>query len=149
MKEIRLQELVYGDALGSLVFLTRTRAEELSKVGEMIQREPTWGEFRAQMSVRIREEVKDWYPADALPDDNEPFDASWIYDGDWPFPHQEQIALLPKDVLALGSIEATTFNGDRLDLPYAAEADIVQRLRDHGYGVERDDRLIRLACCDV
>ena len=144
-----IKDLVYGDALGSLVFLPRTRAEDLVEVHKILRSDPTWGEFRRSVSARIRAETDAWFETDARPSDDEPFRAPWPFDDDWPFPQQEQIKLLPRDVVALGNIEETTLSGKRLDFPYAAEAEIVKLLVRHGYTVVRDDALVKRACDDT
>ncbi len=144
-----MEDLVYGEALGSLVFLRRTRARDLATVGALLKRDVTWGNVRASVSPSLFKEIQERYPDDELPPNEEPFDAEWMDEISWPFPHQEQIALLPRDVVALGSIEETVFDGERLDIPTAAEAAAIERLRAHGYNVERDDALVRRACFDV
>jgi hypothetical protein len=141
-----VEDLVYGEALGSIVFMRRTRARDLATVGALLERDVTWGNVRASVSPSFFKEIQEVYPDDELPPDEAPFDAEWMDESSWPFLHQEQIALLPKDVVALGSIEDTVFDGERLDIPTAAEAAAIERLRAHGYNVERDDDLVKLAC---
>jgi hypothetical protein len=139
------KDLVYGDVLGNLVFLTRTRATDLVEVQRIVRTRPTWGEFRRSVSLRIRTETDRWFDSDSAASDDEPFEAP----EDWPFPAQEQIEWLPKDVVTLGRIVDTVLSGEKLDFPHAAEAEIVKRLLRHGYEVERDDDLVKRACDEI
>jgi hypothetical protein len=139
-----VKELVYGDALGSFVYMTRQRAEDLEQVNKAVRLGGTWGEFRKRVPPRIAKElvrtfgrIRNGEPFDELPGD-----------GDWPFPHHAQIELLPNDVVELGTIVPTVINDERLEFPYAAEGQIRKRLRAHGYKVVKNNRLIRAACDD-
>lgn len=136
-----MRVLVYGDVLGSFVFLTKERAEDLEALYKVLRPGLSWRAFRKQVPARIIREIVRIYGKQAD-------DEAWALpaDGDWPFPQQEQIDLLPKDVLELGVIESTVFNGDVLQLSPSKESEILKRLRAHGFTVTRDDRLVCAAC---
>jgi hypothetical protein len=93
-------------------------------------------------------ETDQWFDVNTLPLDDESFSVPEPIKG-WPFLQKDQIKLLPKDVLALGTIEETTQSGKRLNFPYEAEAEIVRRLLSDGYNVERDDNLVKRACGEI
>ena len=141
-----IKDLVYGLVLDGLVYIPRTRAEDLAQVHKMLRSDPTWGEFRKGVSSRINAETEKWFDGSNLPSDDVPFAAPWPFDDDWPFPQQEQIRVLPRDVVALGRIEATTLSGERLQLPVAAESEILRILLAQDYRAQRNDALVKSAC---
>ena len=139
-----MEKLVYGHSLGSLVFMTETRANDYVCLRELDSRpDMTWGELRHSLP-----RLAGFLPSEGEVADTELLSSdAWgspISDY-WPFPHSEQLDLLPKDVIALGEIEDTG-EGDRLYLDTADEDEIVRRLRSHGYEVRRDDALVAEAC---
>ncbi len=136
------KQLVYGKALGGLLFLTRLEAQDLAQFNELRGVVKTWGEFRRRVSPRILARITGGV-ADAIPD-SDPFADHDPKSDYWPFPNSDQLDFLPKDVVELGEV-TDTGEGDRLDLPIDKEAEIVKRLRCHGFEVERDDALVRAA----
>lgn len=135
------KQLVYG-GIGGLLFFRRVGAEDLGQFNELRRTVKTWGEFRRRVSPRILAKVSDDDTA-AIPD-SDPFAKHDPVSDYWPFPNSEQLDFLPDDVIELGEV-TDTGEGDRLDLPLANEAEIVRRLRCHGYDVERDDTLVTAA----
>jgi hypothetical protein len=140
-------QLVYGLGLGSLVFMTPTRAKDLSKVHEAVRKAKTWGEFRRLVPHRILTELAGFI-GDQLPGADDALDVPGYSDGDWPFPAQNQLEWMPNDVLELGNIVETTLNGETIEFPESREHEIVRRLQSHGWTVRRDDRLVRSALDD-
>jgi hypothetical protein len=136
------KQLVYGEALGGLLFLRRVDAEDLAQFNELRRTAKTWGEFRRLVSPRILARVSDEDTA-AIPD-SDPFADHDPTSDYWPFPNSEQLEFLPEDVIELGEV-TDTGEGDRLDLSLANETEIVRRLRCHGYDVARDDALVGMA----
>ena len=123
-----IRNLVYGEVLGSLVYIPRIRAEDLVQVHTILRANPTWGEFRDGVSPRINAETGKWFEGSHLPSYDEPFAAPWPFDDDLPFPQQEQIQVLPRDVITLSQIKTTTLSGERLEIPIAAEFTILKIL---------------------
>lgn len=143
-----MRDLVFGEALGSLVFMTRTRAQDLATVQKVISTARTWGDFRKQAPLRILDELRTLIGVQQ-PSDDEPLEIPGYGDGDWPFPHQEQLRLLPPQVVAMGQFSDTIFNGERLDLPVSRAGEIAATLKSLGYDVERDDDLVKAACGEM
>jgi hypothetical protein len=67
-----------------------------------------------------------------------------VADGDWPgMVTSRALTLLPKEIKArFGKDVDTAFNGDYLEIPLAAEGELVAALRERGFEVTRDDDLI-------
>lgn len=84
------------------------------------------------------------YPADD--DLLDIHDVSCVADGDWPpMVTTRAFDLLPKDLQArFGGSADTTLNGDYLEIPLDCEAEIVAALRERGFEVRRDDKLINI-----
>lgn len=139
-----MEDLIYGDALNSLIFMTKQRAEDYEKLYKGLRAHSTWGELRKSVPAKIVKELVRRY---GKLNGAERFELNG--DGDWPFPQQEQLEFLPKDVAALGEIQSTVFNGDMIEFPYNNEQEIVSRLRAHGFKVVKNDRLVRAACNDL
>ena len=144
-KMLAMKDLVYGDAVGNLVFMTRARAEDLAAMRSAKSAAKTWGDFKRLAPASIVLEVNRMMAGDESGDDD-PVAIPGYEDGDWPFPQQEQIQLLPDDVIQLGDIGQTIYNGERLDFAAEREAEIVAKLEMHGFHVERDDKLVQAAC---
>jgi hypothetical protein len=140
------EDLVYGYALLSLVFMTRTRAEDLAKVHPAIAASKTWGEFRRLVPGRIVTELEGI--TQEHPADSDRLNVWGYDDGDWPATSQAQLEWMPDDVVELGSIVETILNGDSLEFSESNEREIVRRLEAHGWKVHRDDALVRLAMDD-
>jgi hypothetical protein len=138
------RDLVYGEALGGIVFLTHVRARQLAQMYEARRAAKTWGEFKRNISSDILREIgtRD-DDGDAIPDSDSFADHDPVSDM-WPFPSSEQIEILPDDVIDLGELSDTS-EGDRLDIPVSAEAEALKRLHYHGVKVERDDALVKAA----
>jgi hypothetical protein len=143
------RHLVYGHAQahGGLAFADAETAAEEAREIVAIASARTWGEAR---NVAVRHT---WNPAgpeyvelDEHGDD-EPFDINElgaVADGDWPkMVTSRGLTLLPKDLQArFGQDVDTVFNGDYLEIPLAAEGELVAALRERGFEVTRDDALI-------
>ncbi|GII22708.1 hypothetical protein Pme01_23050 [Planosporangium mesophilum] len=123
-----------------------TAAEEANEI-VAIASARTWGEAR---SVAVRHT---WNPAGPEyveldeHDDAEPFDINElgaVADGNWPkMVTSRGLTLLPKDLQTrFGTNADTVFNGDYLEIPLAAEAELVAALRERGLEMTRDDDLI-------
>ena len=110
----------------------------------LIEESKTWGEFLYALPPHIDSEVKS--NLDASDDPKRKFEADGVpgyADGDWPaFPNQLMIDFLPKSVIAMGKIESTIFNGDRLDIPERNASAACAELRRLGWNVERDDQKV-------
>jgi len=109
-----------------------------------IEESKTWGEFLNSLPPHIDSEVKS--NLDASDDPKRKFEADGVpgyADGDWPaFPNQLMIDFLPKSVIAMGKIESTIFDGDRLDIPERNASAACAELRRLGWNVERDDQKV-------
>ncbi|GAA2648099.1 hypothetical protein [Paractinoplanes durhamensis] len=84
--------------------------------------------------------------ADDHPDDS-PFDINEltaVIEGDWPkMVTGRTLDVLPEDLQEqFGNRQDTSLNGDYLEIPAAAEKDLVAALRARGHQVTRDDDLI-------
>jgi len=137
-----LEELVYGHSLGSLVFLYRTTAEDYAKLRTLSRTAKTWGDLRSALP-----RLRDHFPSVREVPNREPLKGeltSGPISDYWPFPHSEQIDILPADVVDLGEIDDTG-EGDRLYLDDKLEPEILRRLTAHGIKFERDDDLVQAA----
>lgn len=123
--------------------MIRQRAVNYEKLYRGLQAHNTWREFRKSVPAEIVTEIIRRYRE---VDDDERFELDG--GGDWPFPRQEQLDFLPNDVVALGELQSTVFNGDMLEFSYSKEQEIVSRLRAHGFKVVKNNRLVRAACND-
>ncbi|MEU4244468.1 hypothetical protein [Actinoplanes sp. NPDC026619] len=67
-----------------------------------------------------------------------------MIEGDWPpMVTSRALDLLPSELLArFGHRMDTSLNGDFLEIPVAAEAELLVALRERGFTVTRDDELI-------
>jgi hypothetical protein len=117
---------------GYLVFIRRTRAEDLARDPDAVGRASTWGEFRSLLPVTFANELEQSLQdaeVDA-PDDAEALDTDRIPghgDGDWPaWPAQEAIEWVPAEVSTRFGLEAdSVLSGPFLQLDPAREAEIV------------------------
>jgi hypothetical protein len=143
------RSLVYGHAQlhDCLAFADAETAAEEAREIVAIASARTWGEAR---SVAVRHTWNPVAPEDEDEDehgDDAPFDIFDVgsaADGDWPrMVTSRAFALLPKDLQArFGSDVDTALNGDFLEIPLAAEDELVTALRERGFEVTRDDDLI-------
>lgn len=140
------RKLVYGHARAHdcLAFADADTAVEEAAEIAAIASARTWGEAR---KVAVRHT---WNPTDEGyegNDDHEPFnisDVGAVSEGDWPkMVTSRALALLPKDLQARHAKDVpTVLNGDYLEIPLAAETELVAALRERGFEVTRDDDLI-------
>jgi hypothetical protein len=117
----------------------------------------TWGEFRRAAPAEFVEEVDDRIRTaiDAgmereWPGDQDVLDHSMVpgaSDGDWPFPHQDMLDLVPEEIAdRFGGVIATTLNGDLLAImPEEIDA-FVQAMTDAGFTCVRNDHAVSKAC---
>ncbi|MEV4344999.1 hypothetical protein AB0J83_11030 [Actinoplanes sp. NPDC049596] len=144
---INTRKLVYGHAElhDCLAFADGETAAEEAREIVAIASARTWGEARAVESRHI------WNPAapefDDEHDDDAPFkinDLGTVIEGNWPpMVTARALRLVPKDLREqFGHLMDTVHNGDYLEVPLTAEAGLVAALRDRGYEVVRDDKLI-------
>ena len=139
MKE---RSLVYGEELGSLVFLPEHVAIETAEELDQIRMLRTYGDARAFTARRI------WVPG--LDDDDEHSDED-AYDvsatpefqgGDWP-PLSATIALddLPDDLEDVGEQRDSMGSVPRLFIDPVTEGEVLRYVRSLGYTAHRDDSL--------
>jgi hypothetical protein len=142
--------LVYGHAesYDCLAFADATTAAEEAAEIVAIATARTWGEARA---VPARHTWNPAGPESAGDPSDHPDDESFdiralrpVIDGDWPsMVTSRALTLLPQDLQArFGTNTATALNGDFLELPVTAEAELVAALQERGFEVTRDDDLI-------
>jgi hypothetical protein len=141
---------VYGVARHHkcLAFADANTAGEEAREIAAIASARTWGEAR-QVTARHT-----WNPAspeyESGPDeheDDEPFDIlqlGAVIDGDWPpMVTVRALRLLPDDIQArFGATSDTVLNGEYLEIPVAAEGELIAALQARGFAVTRDDDLI-------
>lgn len=143
------RKLIYGhcEAYDCLAFADAVTAAEEAREIAAIASARTWGEARR---VPVRHTWNPAGPDHVNPDehgDDEPFDISKlgpVCDGDWPrMVTSRALTLLPEDIRSrFGEDVATVLNGDYLEIPLAAEDELVTALRGRGFEVTRDDDLI-------
>lgn len=138
------KDLIYGDNGGAMLFFPRTRAEAFAAFCKARNQAKTWGEFRRLAPPALLDEVPDYDEDDEPHDDNAPFNRDDTLSIWWPFPESDQVEFLPQDVVALGSF-SDTGEGDRVDFTTAQEDEIIKKLREHGYTLERNDNLVSSA----
>lgn len=135
------KDLVYGDIGGAMLFFPRKRAEAFAAFCKARDQAKTWGEFRRLAPPALLDEVPDHDEDDEPHADNAPFNKNDALSIWWPFPESDQLEFLPDDVVSLGSF-SDTGEGDRVDFKTTQENEIIRRLREQGYAVERNDRLV-------
>ena len=148
-----IRRLVYGRAQNHdcLAFADADTAEEEAEEIQAIASARTYGEARAIRTRHVSNPVAiedgedpDDYPADD--DLLDIHDVGRVADGDWPpMVTTRAFDLLPKDLQArFGGSADTALNGDYLEIPLDCEAEIVAALRERGFEVRRDDKLINI-----
>jgi hypothetical protein len=144
------RKLVYGLAQHHrcLAFADANSAGEEAREIVAIASARTWGEARRAAAHHT------WNPASPAHEsgagerqDDEPFDIlelGAVIDGDWPsMVTRRALTLLPADLQArFGEAPATVFNGEYLEIPLAAEGELIAVLRARGFEVTRNDDLI-------
>jgi hypothetical protein len=144
------RKLVYGHAkvADCLAFADGATAQEEAREITAIISARTWGEARGVEPRHTWNPVPDLDDDPDGPADDAPFDIrelGAVQDGDWPpMVTGRALEVLPEDLQKqFGESMATVLNGDSLEIPLAAEAELVATLRDRGFEVTRDDELIR------
>ncbi|MBU2668271.1 hypothetical protein KOI35_32640 [Actinoplanes bogorensis] len=145
------RKLIYGHAQlhDCLAFADgETAAAEAQEI-VAIASAKTYGEARAVRPQYVRDVVpglgEDHVDGDHA--DDEPFDINEltsVIEGDWPpMVTSRAFDLLPTELQEqFGNSEFTAMNGDLLEVPVSAEAELVAALRERGFEVTRDDELI-------
>ncbi|SCG76625.1 hypothetical protein [Micromonospora coxensis] len=146
------RSLVYGHAQlhDCLAFAdASTAAEEAAEI-QALAAARTWGEARQVRMTHLWNPAgpECYEPEDGYPDDR-PFEINEVgsvVEGDWPpMVTARASELLPRDLQRqFGSREGTALNGDYLEIPLDRESDLVAALRERGYEVTRDDKLINV-----
>jgi hypothetical protein len=144
------RKLVYGHAQlhDCLAFADADIAAEEAHEIVAIASARTWGEARRVAARHTWNPAADEYEEDLDEHgDDAPFDVldlGSVFDGDWPgMVTSRALTLLPGDVQArFGKTLTTVLNGDYLEIPVAAEGELVAALRERGFEVTRDDDLI-------
>jgi hypothetical protein len=137
------RSLVYGEELGSLVFLPEHVASESAEDLDQIRMLRTYGEARAFIARRV------WVPGLEDPDEHSDEDAYEVsrtpecQGGDWPA-LAATIALddLPDDLEDLGEQRDSMGSVPRLFIDPATEAEVLKYVRSIGYTARRDDLLL-------
>lgn len=143
------RKLVYGHAKAHdcLAFAdAHTAVEEATEIAA-IGSARTWGEARRVVALHTWNPAGDEYGSNEEHGDDEPFeinDLGSVSEGDWPeMVTSRALTLLPKDIQArFAKSVPTVHNGDYLELPLAAENELVEALLERGFEVTRDDALI-------
>ena len=131
-----------------LVFITRLRAQSLSRTWYAIDTSKTWKDFRDSMPADTYEEnMALSFDDDNLPrpSDDDAFDYERVsWDNEWPSnPWDDMEQLLPPAVLQLGGV-AGMFSF--FVISSSEEDKALQLLHAAGFRTERDDDLIAKAC---
>ena len=136
------RSLVYGEELGSLVFLPEHVARETAGELDRIRMFRTYGEARAFTARRI------WVPGLDDPDehsDEDAYDVSATPEcqgGEWP-PLSATMALdvLPDDLEDVGEQRDSMGSVPRLFIDPVSEGEVLRYVRSLGYTAHRDDSL--------
>jgi hypothetical protein len=146
---IKTGTLIYGHAElhDCLAFVDGETAPAEAREILAIASARTWGEARGIEPQHVRNPVPQVEDDPDEHDDAAGFDINdvgSVIEGDWPpMVTSRALDLLPSDLLAqFGHPMDTSLNGDFVEIPIAAEADLVVALRERGYTVTRDDDLI-------
>lgn len=141
-------QLVYGILNDNLVLLPEDVAKAYAADHERIWALATYGDARRfnpqGMNVAPGIDEEDY---DEIPEDDHPYDAALTNEylnGAWP-PPAATIALghLPSDLADVGE-ERDHFPGfPNLYIDPITEVDLIEKLRQRGYEVRRDDELIK------
>jgi len=141
------KRIVYGIVNDNLVLLPEGVANAYAADHERIWALTTYGEARRFEPQGLNVAPGLWEDEDEPLADDHPYDAALTnecQDGNWP-PPAATIALdhLPDDLEDIGE-ERDRFPGfPILYIDPTTEADLVETLRQRGYEVRRDDKLIR------
>lgn len=143
------RKLVYGLAQHHqcLAFADADTAGEEAREIVAIASARTWGEARRVAAHHTWNPASPEYESGAGEHrDDEPFDIlqlGAVIDGDWPgMVTSRALTLLPEDLQGFGETPTTVLNGDYLEIPLAAEGELIAALRARGFEVTRDDDLI-------
>jgi len=144
-------KLTYGEFDGKLIFLPSEDASELSTLWSALKSAKTWDDLVQGLPDYRIEEIREFYMGgDAEPDEvtaDAPFDLEEIpavSDGLWPeWPDQMMLDVMPKEVIEkFGIIQDSIHNGEFVEFKMADEAGIVGMLRELGFSLTRDDKMI-------
>lgn len=138
-----LEPLING---GNLSFLPRQYAQERAQEIEALLAVTTWGQAKAlnltHLGDRFEDEIADAEPYTLREDPA-------LADGDFPAMVSQwaldNLFFPPEVFVRIGTVKHTIFNGPFLAIDPDREAEVVTILREAGYHVERDDRLV-LSC---
>lgn len=138
----------YGEANGSLAFVTEEKLRWMIELDEARWSSDTWSGYAAALR-ELKSKGKHDDVADVDPEMFEADDLYPIYregfcaDGDWPEPWllQHHLDWLPPEIQALGGIGLSMASGEGLWFDPELEAQIVEEMAKHGYDCVRDDRI--------
>jgi len=141
--------LVYGILSENLVLLPLAVATAVAEDLTGISRLRTYGDARQFEPQYVMVPGLDEDDYDEIPDDGDPYDATVTnecQDGSWPAP-AAALALdaLPEDLDDIGQQVEHFPNFPTLYIDPATEAELVESLTLRGFGVRRDDPLLRRA----
>jgi hypothetical protein len=143
-----LEPVVWGEGEYSWIFLPRNDAEYWGAINTAING-GTWGDLKAVLDANpARYDWDDMVDPEEPPNLDEPVDPDSVPgypDGDYPpMPGDLMLEWLPRELQEYGKYVQTTLNGDRLDIEDEASAQkVASKLKEMGYQLTRDDRLIR------
>jgi len=139
-----MRNVIAGIFDDTITFIERRTLDDLLQIRLAIEESKTWGEFFHLLPPHIASGVKS--NLDASYDPEQKFETDEVpgyADGGWPaFPNQLMIDFLPRSVIAMGKIESTIFDGDRLNIPERIASAACSELRRLGWNVERDDQKV-------
>ena len=146
--QVERVKVLYGEANGSLVFVTEDKLRWMIELDEARWSSDTWSGYAAALrelkSKGNHDDVTDVDP-DMFEDDNlyPVYRESLSADGDWPEPWllQHHLDWLPQEVQDLGEIGFSMVSGEGLWFEPELEDQIVEELANHGYDCVRDDRI--------
>jgi hypothetical protein len=141
-------KVLYGEANGSLVFVTEKKLRWMIELDEARWASDTWSGYAAALRALKKKGNHD----DVEDVDPDLFDEDDLYpvyrdgrhaDGDWPEPWllQQHLDWLPDEVQELGSIGVSMVSGEGLWLDPELEDRILEEMARHGYDCVRDKRI--------
>jgi len=141
-------KVFYGEADGSLVFVTEDKLRWMIELHEARWSTDTWSGYAAA----LRELKKKGNHDDVADVDPDMFEDDELYpvsreslcaDGDWPEPWflQHHLDWLPQEVQDLGEIGLSMVSGEGLWFEPELKDRIVEEMAKHGYDCVRDDRI--------
>ncbi|HYE76575.1 MAG TPA: hypothetical protein VEI97_01185 [bacterium] len=143
-------EIVYGEYMGSLLFLPVPLANQRIAIFEALNSAATWGEFRREVPEELWADiVATWEDeGERVPAVQELFDPDLLpgYSaGDWPrWPDSlDWVPLAVKELHQQGA--SSLLEGPYLEFDPELEERVVDLFESLGYGTVRDDALIDLA----